>query len=118
MQYLTRDGAATAGEDYTQTRGTLTFAVGETEKTVSAPILDDALDEGEETFTLKLRNTRSAPAWLGLSHRTLESYWVSGRGPAFHRFGNRVRCRRLGLDACAQTRCAVMAAQANRLRPA
>ena len=58
--YITRDGTATAGRDYTQTRGTLSFAAGEMEKTVSVPILDDLHDEGDETFTLKLRNARGA----------------------------------------------------------
>ena len=60
VEYVTRDGTALAGEDYTGTRGTLTFAAGETEKTVSVPILDDAIDEGEETFTLKLWNATGA----------------------------------------------------------
>ena len=62
MEYVTRDGTAKAGEDYERTRGTLTFAAGETEKTVSVPILDDGHDEGEETFTLKLRNATGA--WI------------------------------------------------------
>ena len=62
VDYLTRDGTATADEDYTATRGTLTLAAGETEKTVTVPILDDAIDEGEETFTLKLHNAQGA--WL------------------------------------------------------
>ena len=58
--YATQDGTATAGDDYAATRGTLTFAKGEQEKTVSVPILDDSHDEGEETFTLKLMNARGA----------------------------------------------------------
>ena len=58
--YITRDGTATAGRDYTQTSGTLSFAAGEMNKTVSVPILDDLHDEGDETFTLKLRNARGA----------------------------------------------------------
>ena len=36
-------------------------------------------------------NTREAAAWLNLSPRTLDRYRVSGDGPAFHRFGGRVR---------------------------
>ena len=60
VDYATRDGTATAGEDYTATRGTLTFAAGETEKTVSVPVLDDSVDEGRETFTLKLTGARGA----------------------------------------------------------
>ena len=54
VDYATADGSATAGEDYTAASGTLTFAPGETSKTVALPVLDDAIDEGEETFTLIL----------------------------------------------------------------
>ena len=54
VDYATADGSATAGEDYTAASGTLTFAPGETSKTVAVPVLDDAIDEGEETFTLAL----------------------------------------------------------------
>ncbi len=51
---------ATAGEDYTAASGTLTFAAGETSHTVRVPILDDAIDEGKETFVLRLSNPRGA----------------------------------------------------------
>lgn len=44
-------------------------------------------------------DTRRAADYFGLSHRTLEGYRVSGDGPAFHRFGNRVRYCRPDLDA-------------------
>ena len=92
VQYLTLDGTAKAGEDYTHTQGTLTFAVGETEKTVSVPILDDALDEGEETFTLKLRNAKGAYIIDGEATGTIENsdplqkMWLSrfGRTVADH----------------------------------
>ena len=52
MDYETSDGTATAGADYTPVSGTLTFAAGETAKTVSVPVFDDAHDEGRETLTL------------------------------------------------------------------
>ena len=51
---------ATSGWDYTAVSGTLTFAPGEREKTISVPILDDVIDEGEEYFGLKLRNVQGA----------------------------------------------------------
>ena len=54
VDYATADGTATAGEDYTAAAGTLTFAAGETGKSVAVAILDDAIDEGRETFTLTL----------------------------------------------------------------
>ncbi len=68
VDYATSDGtgsnAAVAGEDYTETSGTLTFAAGVTEQTVSVPVLDDSHDEGAETFTLTLSNATGGNAWL------------------------------------------------------
>ena len=60
VAYATSDGTATAGADYTAVSETLTFAVGETEKTVSVAILDDSHDEGDETLTLALSNPSGA----------------------------------------------------------
>ena len=60
VEYATADGTATAGSDYTATSGTLTFAAGETQKTVSVPVLDDDTDEGSETLTLRLSNAQGA----------------------------------------------------------
>ena len=60
VAYATADGTATAGADYTATSGTLTFAAGETSKTVSVAVLDDAHDEGEETLTLRLSSAAGA----------------------------------------------------------
>ena len=60
VDYATADGTATAGSDYTAVSGALTFAAGETEKTVSVAVLDDAHDEGSETLTLTLSNASGA----------------------------------------------------------
>jgi len=60
-------------------------------------------------------DTRRAAVYLGLSHRTLDGYRVSGAGPAFHRFGNRVRYRRSDLDSWAAARRATTTAEADRL---
>lgn len=56
VDYATSNGTAIAGQDYTATSGTLTFANGETSKTIQIPILEDAPTEPDETFTLELKN--------------------------------------------------------------
>jgi parallel beta-helix repeat protein len=48
--------SATAGLDYIPVSGTLTFADGETLKTITIPVLDDKLYELSEIFTLTLSN--------------------------------------------------------------
>ena len=64
VDYATRDGsgdkAAVAGEDYTETRGTLRFNPLETERTVTVPIIDDDEEDDGETFTLRLSNPDGA----------------------------------------------------------
>ena len=56
VHYRTSDGTAVAGADYEAASGTLIFEPGQTSKTVSVAVLDDALDEGSETFTLAFSN--------------------------------------------------------------
>ena len=64
VTYETRDGTATAGSDYTATNGTLTFGVNDKEKTVSVPVLDDAVDEGEETVMFVVTRIEGAYSYL------------------------------------------------------
>src|SRR2546428_508148 len=54
VDYATADGTATAPADYALTSGTLTFAPGQTSKTVDVAVNGDVLDEPDETFTLNL----------------------------------------------------------------
>jgi sugar lactone lactonase YvrE len=60
VDYATANGTALAGSDYTPTTGTLTFAPGETSRTVSVPITDDLAGEPTETFRLTLSNAENA----------------------------------------------------------
>ena len=56
VRFATSDGTARAGSDYRETSGRLYFGPGQTEKTVSVPVLDDELDEGSETLTMTVWN--------------------------------------------------------------
>ena len=60
INYATANGAALAPGDYTSTSGTLTFAAGETSKTVTVAIVGDTLDEADETLRLVLTNATGA----------------------------------------------------------
>ncbi len=60
VDYATANGTATAGSDYTAVSGTLTFAPGETAKTIAVPIADDATAEPAENFTLNLTSPANA----------------------------------------------------------
>ena len=94
VDWATSDGSATAGSDYTADSGTLTFKAGETSKTVSVSVLDDAVNEGAETMTLTLSNVSGAGVWLSDATATgtiensdpLQKMWLSrfGRTVADH----------------------------------
>ena len=60
VDWATADDTATQGADYAETTGTLTFDALETEQTITVPLLDDALDENDETFTVALTNAANA----------------------------------------------------------
>jgi len=56
VKYFTSDGTAVAGQDYTTTRGTLTFGQGVTSLSFNVPLRDDVLVEPDETFLVALTN--------------------------------------------------------------
>ncbi|MFN6538729.1 MAG: Calx-beta domain-containing protein [Nostoc sp. EkiNYC01] len=60
VKYATANGTATAGADYTNTAGTLTFNPGDTSKVINIPILNDFINEANETFTLTLTSPTNA----------------------------------------------------------
>ena len=94
VDYATSNGTATAGSDYTLTSGTLSFGPLETSKTVSVPVLDDAVDEGSETMSLTLSNPSPSSVKLAAARATgtitnsdpLQKMWLSrfGRTVAGH----------------------------------
>ena len=59
--YGTTDGSATANDDYVPTFGTITFAPGETSKTITVPVVGDTADEGNaQYFNAYLNNVSGA----------------------------------------------------------
>ncbi|MBD2148282.1 Calx-beta domain-containing protein, partial [Sphaerospermopsis sp. FACHB-1194] len=60
VQYATANGTATAVSDYTSTSGTLTFNPGITSQNIIIPIVNNSINEANETFTLTLTNPTNA----------------------------------------------------------
>ncbi|MDT5294764.1 MAG: hypothetical protein QOJ76_1644, partial [Acidobacteriota bacterium] len=56
VQFTTSDGTATAGSDYIDQTGTLTFAPGEAEKSIFLSVINDDIVEPDETVNLTLSN--------------------------------------------------------------
>ena len=63
VSFTTADGTAAAPGDYTALSGIVTFAPGETRKTVAVAVKSDALSESAETFSLNL----SAPSGAAIA---------------------------------------------------
>ena len=67
VDYATADGTAVSagagmgtGRDYAATSGTLTFAAGQTEKTITVDVIGDRTAEPNETFSVNLTNPGGA----------------------------------------------------------
>jgi probable HAF family extracellular repeat protein len=60
VAYATADGIATAGSDYQAVSGTLTFAPGETSKTITVLVNGDRVAESNETFVVNLISPTNA----------------------------------------------------------
>jgi dienelactone hydrolase len=78
VDFATVDGAAQAGADYVATGGTLTFAPGERLREVRVTILNDGLQEGLETFRIKLANPSTGGA---LGNRKLATVSIIDNDP-------------------------------------
>ena len=68
VRYDTQDGTAIAGSDYNQAGGTITFAPGETTKTVTVNVIADSSVEPDEAFSVVL----SSPVGAELADTTGE----------------------------------------------
>ncbi|MEO2004414.1 MAG: Calx-beta domain-containing protein, partial [Candidatus Poribacteria bacterium] len=70
VDYATAD-ATTSSTDYTAASGTVTFAAGSTTETVITSVVDDAVNEDDETFTFTLSNAVGEGVTLALDTATV-----------------------------------------------
>jgi uncharacterized delta-60 repeat protein len=71
IQFNTTAGTATPYKDFIPTNGILTFAEGETNKSIVVEILDDTEVEGNETFFVNLSNPQGGTSLIGTSSITV-----------------------------------------------
>ena len=60
VNYATVDGTATSGKDYTSNSGQLTFAPGESSKSITLETIDNELDEDNRGLTVRFDNPSNA----------------------------------------------------------
>ena len=70
VAYATSDGTATAGADYTAANGIVTFAAGETGKTLTVQVIGDNAPEGDETFTVALSGAAGDATYISPTEST------------------------------------------------
>src|SRR5205823_9212893 len=69
VDYAVTGGTATGGGvDYTLASGTLTFAPGVTNQSIAIGVVDDALDEANETILVSLSNPTNATLGATATH--------------------------------------------------
>ena len=72
VDYATSDLTATAGDDFTALSGTLTFAAGVSTATILIPLVDDSIDELDETFSVGLSNPVNATLAVATATATIQ----------------------------------------------
>jgi uncharacterized protein (DUF427 family) len=78
VKYKTVNGTALSGADYTAVPlTTLSFATGETSKSVTIAVSGDTVGEGNETFTVKLSN----PAGVAIADSQATATIIDDEGP-------------------------------------
>jgi hypothetical protein len=60
VNFTTANGTATAGSDYNAASGTVTFAPGQTARTIDVQVIGDAVPEPDETFQVTLTTATGA----------------------------------------------------------
>ena len=66
VDFATADGTAKAGSDYVAKSGSITFAAGETRKTIEIVAIGDSVVEATESFNVVLKNPKGATLAGGL----------------------------------------------------
>jgi hypothetical protein len=71
VNFATASGAATANKDYTAMSGTLSFAAGQTSRTISISIKPENKPEPDESFTVRLSGAVGATIEDGIATATI-----------------------------------------------
>jgi hypothetical protein len=71
VSFTTANGTAVAPADYTQATGTLTFAPGETAKSIAVSVVGDTAIEQDETLTVNISNPINATIAVGTATGTI-----------------------------------------------
>jgi len=71
VAYATADGTALAGQDYTASSGTLTFAAGDLVKTIQVPVTPDTAAEADEAFQIALSTGKYQTNTAKISRKNL-----------------------------------------------
>jgi hypothetical protein len=95
VRFATADGSARAPDDYLATSGTLSFAAGETAKTVTVTVKGDTLNEVDESFTVVLSSPANASIGKALALGTIvddeptkpQGYWFVAADGGIFSFG-------------------------------
>ncbi|HMJ89880.1 MAG TPA: Calx-beta domain-containing protein, partial [Candidatus Acidoferrum sp.] len=85
IDYYTADGTAVGGIDYLAVSNTLVFAPGDTIKTFTIPILDDAVQNGNRTIQLFLVNPAGDAAFANQTNAVvtiIDDETIIGASPA------------------------------------
>ena len=73
VDYATADGSASSPADYASTSGKLTFAPGETSKTINASVVGDLEIEQDETLTVTLSSAINATIAKGTANGAIRN---------------------------------------------
>ena len=107
VSYNTADGTATAGSDYDAVSGKLTFARGETSKSILVPVRGDRLAETDEFFFVNLNRAQNATIADGQGGVTILDYLprlgISGAYVSEGDFGTTLMTFTVSLEAHDET---------------